>query len=651
MHCARRATTAAGDPTASAAATHESPGRRTARLTTLVRAVPLAVLALVVTAGPAFAHDPPAGGATVQEVAISAVVGALFLAAMVWFVVARRQGRLPVVDRVGDFSERVSGLPGWAAVPLLVAGVSLIVAVFGFYWDVATHIDHGRDDGVFGNPAHWPILVGLIGLAIAGLLSVLLGTEEKRSGSFEPRAGWHVSTGGALLLLCGVIALAGFPIDDLWHRIFGQDVTLWSPPHIQMVAGASLCTLAMWLLFVEAERSRPMLRGGRRWYVMEVMLAGAVLIGLSTLQGEFDYGVPQFRLLYQPVLIAIAAGIALVPARLRLGRGGALLAVAFFLIVRGLTTLFVTGVFDHLTFHLPLYLGAAVVVELVARRVPADRQLTFGAVAGLGIGTVGLAVEAAWTQLWLPIPWTAALLPDVLFVAVPAAVAAGVVGGFLARALAVPGVERQPVPRLVAPAAAIVIVGSLVYPLPTTGADAQARMSLTPVDAEGGEHAHVTVALEPADIADGAEWFNVIAWQGADWWSPDHTRLIDLAPVGDGLYEATEPVPIDGTWKAMVRLHNDRILAATPIFLPEDTGIPADEVPAEAQMTRDFVPDEELLLREQRPAPTWITAAAYTFMALIAAVWVGAFIAGTRHIRVSAPPGPGERISRSRTRV
>jgi hypothetical protein len=71
---------------------------------------------------------------------------------------------------------------------------------------------------------------------------------------------------------------------------------------------------------------------------------------------------------------------------------------------------------------------------------------------------------------------------------------------------------------------------------------------------DGGEHVQVTVALEPADAADGAEWFNIIAWQGAEWWSEDTTRLVDLEPVGDGAYESAEPVPVDGQWKAMVRL-------------------------------------------------------------------------------------------------
>ena len=37
-----------------------------------------------------------------------------------------------------------------------------------------------------------------------------------------------------------------------------------------------------------------------------------------------------------------------------------------------------------------------------------------------------------------------------------------------------------------------------------------------------------------------------------------------------------------------------------PVFLPEDTAIPIEEVPAEAQFTRDFVRDKENLQREQK---------------------------------------------------
>ena len=50
-------------------------------------------------------------------------------------------------------------------------------------------------------------------------------------------------------------------------------------------------------------------------------LVGAFLIGLSTFQAEFDFGVPQFSLLFGPILVMLAASVALVAARLWAGPG------------------------------------------------------------------------------------------------------------------------------------------------------------------------------------------------------------------------------------------------------------------------------------------------------------------------------------------
>ena len=88
---------------------------------------------------------------------------------------------------------------------------------------------------------------------------------------------------------------------------------------------------------------------------------GGLLIGLSTFQAEFDFGVPQFSLVFQPVLIAVAAGIALVGARIWIGPGAAIGATVFFLVVRGLISLIVGPVFGETTPALPLYVGAAAV--------------------------------------------------------------------------------------------------------------------------------------------------------------------------------------------------------------------------------------------------------------------------------------------------
>ena len=65
-------------------------------------------------------------------------------------------------------------LAGWAAIPLFVAMISLITALFGMYWDIALHIGVGRDEGPLANPAHYPILIGLFGLSAAGALACAL---------------------------------------------------------------------------------------------------------------------------------------------------------------------------------------------------------------------------------------------------------------------------------------------------------------------------------------------------------------------------------------------------------------------------------------------------------------------------------------------
>src|SRR5205814_9795668 len=163
---------------------------------------------------------------------------------------------------------------------------------------------------------------------------------------------------------------------------------------------------------------------------------GGLLVGLSTFQGEFDFGVPQFRLLFEPVLIAAAAGIALVTARTYAGRGAALGAAAYFLVIRGIVALLVGPVLGQTTPHMPLYVVEALAVEAVALAVPPRRAYLFGAVSGLAIGTVGFAAEYAWSHVWMPNPWPTALIGEAAVLVVVTALAAGLVGAFMGSALA-----------------------------------------------------------------------------------------------------------------------------------------------------------------------------------------------------------------------
>ena len=586
------------------------------------------------------AHGAPAGGAALQEVLIATAIGAFALVAFAVFAWAHRTGRIRWYRGIERFSERVSGSPAWAAIPLAMAGVSLIVAVFGYYWDVSTHIDNGRDAGPFANPSHYFILVGLVGIALAGGLSIVSGSERTRS-SVRLRDGWRVPIGGLLLALCGVVALAGFPLDDVWHRLFGQDVTLWGPTHIQMIGGASLATLALWVLSVEARRIGTPRAWTRRF--ADVALAGGFLIGLSTLQGEFDFGVPQFRLLYHPVLVMFAAGLGLVTARIRVGRGGALYAVAFFLAIRAALTLGIGVGLERVTLHFPLYLAEAAVVELVAVHVRPHRQLSFGAVAGAAIGTAGLAAEWLWSQLWMPLPWNTALVPEVLVVAPLAAITGGLLGGFTGRALQPVGAPRQSARPWVAAAAGIGALLALFWPLPMQPppADLAVRMDLEPATADDGAAVTATVTLSPRDAAaDHPEWLTVTAWQGAEW--QDQPSVVDhLEQVEPGVYRTTQPIPTHGDWKALVRFHDGRVMAAAPLFLPADGVIDAEEVPATDGAIRDFVYGKTLLQREARDVPQSLWNVGYAVLAVVIGAWIGAVAWGLRRLRRTRPDPPG----------
>ena len=198
--------------------------------------------------------------------------------------------------------------------------------------------------------------------------------------------GWYAPLGGVLIAAGGAFSLVGFPLDDVWHRLFGQDVTLWGPTHLMLIGGAAMTLVGLAVLLVEAGAREP--RGGRRgelpWArcMRRVSLPGALLLGLSTFQAEFDFGVPQFRMVFAADADRCSRRAwRWSPRGCWLGRGAALGAALFFLAMRGLMALLVGPVLGEPTPHFPLYLVEALVVELVALRV--RRPLPFALAAGV----------------------------------------------------------------------------------------------------------------------------------------------------------------------------------------------------------------------------------------------------------------------------
>src|SRR4051812_6526710 len=117
------------------------------------------------------AEAAPAGGAALDQVAIATGGATVVTALLLWLIQGHRSGRVPYLARASAFTSRVSGLPGWAALPSALAGGALGVALLGMYWDISLHIDDGRDAGPLANPAHYLILAGLYGVFAAGMLA------------------------------------------------------------------------------------------------------------------------------------------------------------------------------------------------------------------------------------------------------------------------------------------------------------------------------------------------------------------------------------------------------------------------------------------------------------------------------------------------
>jgi hypothetical protein len=585
------------------------------------------------------AAAPPAGGAANAEIAIATVSATLLTLGLIWLGDGHRRGTVPILGWIAAFSTRVSGQPGWAAFPAALAGGSLLIAAVGMYWDIALHIDVGRDEGPLANPAHYLILIGLYGIFTAGFVAMVLPKSRPSASAIKLGRDWHAPLGGVLICACGAFALLGFPLDDVWHRLFGQDVTLWGPTHLMLIGGASMTLVGIAVLQTESRRA--MQAQGRtlnepRWVhkLRLIALTGGLLLGMSTFQAEFDFGVGQFRLILQPMLIMLAAGVVLVAARVWLGRGAAIGAALFFILVRGLIALLVGPILGETTPHFPLYLASAAVVELLALAIPAQRRpLAFGLWSGVLIGTVGLAAEWAFTAVWMPLPWTGALLPEGALLGFATAVCASLIGAWVGAHLASDTIPRTSSLRAAGAVAAAGVGAMVLWALYTPpGAPTTVTATLREVAPAPERSVAATVRFDPPDSADGAEWLTATSWQG------DGLVVDSLEEVGAGVYRTTEPIPVHGNWKSMIRLQRGNAVDAVPIFLPDDPAIPAAEVPATPRFTRTFVPDSEVLQREQKTDVSGaLTTIAYAVVAAIALALLALLAWGLHRLAVTAP--------------
>jgi hypothetical protein len=596
----------------------------------------------------ALAAGQEGGGAAFDQVIGMSIAALVVTASVLWIGYQHRTRRITWLNSFAEWMGRKFKRPPWVALSVVLFTATLICALFGFIWDVSLHIGKGRDPGPLANPAHYFILVGLFLLFIAGVLAMVLPYEKPGPAAVRITRNWYTPVGGLLMAACGLYALIGFPLDDIWHRIFGQDVTLWGPTHLMLIGGAGLSLFAVLLLEHEGREAGGPDVPPDSYFVrfLQYLSFGGLVIGLSVFQIEYDFGVEQFRLVLQPMMIAGAGALALVAARLTLGRFAAIAAALLAIALRGGVALAVGPILGAPINWFPTYLGPAVVIELLALTPLIKRHIVFGAVAGLAVGTVGMWLESFWIGAVYHYPWPTSMWGEALSMAVPVAIFAGMCGALLGLVLTGQRLPHRAISIGIVALTVLVIGGAVTNGLRyTVPENASATVTLTNLPGSG-DHRMVSadVRINPPNlISDDPEWVSILSWQGG--LANDRGLVIDrLDRLGPGHYQSTRPIPVWGKWKTLLRVQDGRTLAGVPIYLPNDPGIGAQEVPAQASITRDFVHEITILQRERNfNHPQWLWTAGCLVVLVCTLILITALAWGAGRINGSASSvGAGE---------
>ena len=199
-----------------------------------------------------------------------------------WWLLA---SRLPVGARI----QPIAGAGTIRAFAAAVACSSGLLFISGGLWDEIWH----RKYGGFGQDFLWPphlllySSIALIALLACGSMIVL---ALRGSGGLRERVRAEPLLG--LIALTATYLIASLPSDELWHRIYGRDITAWSLPHVILVSGIAGVMLASVPLALSSVARATSWRGLGRLQAGEVvaitLIAWATTMFLQIGTAEWD---------------------------------------------------------------------------------------------------------------------------------------------------------------------------------------------------------------------------------------------------------------------------------------------------------------------------------------------------------------------------
>lgn len=349
----------------------------------------------------------------------------------------------------------------WATGLLHVGALGILLFLLGGTWDVSWHIVIGRD--TFWSPPHL-LLYGGILLVLITVVATLAHAWRLRGAGLRYAGpmmrlpgGLAVNPGIVVAGLGTVMALTSAPIDNAWHAMFGLDVVIWSPPHIQLILGVAFAALGLLAgLAGEMNHADPGRLsavpespfGGRD--ILLLALGGLLVVTLSGLYAEYAFDIPPFPVWQGAAVLAATVTGALVAGARASGRRWAATGIALAQLVIAALTLAVLWITpalgaalagllhpdywpsNSLLLFLPaLLLPAAVTLDLWQAWFGQRLRRGSNALAGLVAAAVLVVTNALWHELWGGVSWFREMPPWGLGLAILAGALAAMLGGWI----------------------------------------------------------------------------------------------------------------------------------------------------------------------------------------------------------------------------
>ncbi len=316
---------------------------------------------------------------------------------------------------------------------LIAANLLALAAAYASgQWDAAEHAKGAVDPDTFWYAPHYGIYVGIFGAALFSIAALVL--LLRAPGGLRAKLRENAALG--LVAAANAIGFSGAPLDAWYHAVHGIDLSVWSPPHLHLLFGLALASVACSVHFLDdaapnASPRVPARLSRQTWMAMLAITLG-LLLG-AYLFFEYEAALPNVEVLARPAwtypvtwtLFATFA-IALPVSTTRVW-GSATLMAAIFLVAR-----FAVLAVDRTA----LGFRSAAPVPIIVPALAFDAAMyyiwpRFGRRRWLAVGLLGVvssaAVVATTWPFWLafsPIPqltaypwessWPAALLAGFL---------------------------------------------------------------------------------------------------------------------------------------------------------------------------------------------------------------------------------------------